>query len=614
MNNPTIKQFFHDTPISVEQNQSLRQPQIEAYLATKQHFGESLEPGYIQLPVGCGKTGLMAMTPFGVADGRVLIVAPNLTVRENIRRELDVSKPHCFYRKRGVITPKCGPFLSVLKSKANIHDCDAAHIVVANIQQFTGSNNRWMKVLSKNYFDMILVDEGHHNVADTWRSLFDHFQNAKIVSYTATPMRSDGQIVQGKQIYKFGYTDSMIKGYISQIGAVFVEPKELTFTVKGESVTLNLDRVIEMSEHEWFSRGVALSEECNRSIVEASIDRLNIVRNLGTSRQLIAVACSIRHAAQIKSLYQERGHKVEVLHSRLSGAQREHVENQLRSGLLDVVVQVSMLGEGYDLPTLAVAAVFRPYRSLSPYIQFVGRILRLAMPDFPYAKANQVFLVSHAGLNDNRWWSDFRNFDSADQEFFSEYLQTHVQSDTDGRIRLTLRPFMSVVDEVVEHYRQQGYLKEINDVMVDEVLKEIRAKGFEPSEFGLSEEIMKKRMMMGQGDAMIPMNSTIVQPQARREALRERLQQEARSIAGVVMNRLKISPTGKELRKYFHGSHNTAILIRLAGSRQNKVMGIGSSQRHSASVSQIKAGIDATADIADALSSLIREKLANATS
>jgi Type III restriction enzyme, res subunit len=41
---------------------------------------------------------------------------------------------------------------------------------------------------------MILVDEGHHNVASTWRRLFDYFSDAKVVSYTATPLRSDGKI------------------------------------------------------------------------------------------------------------------------------------------------------------------------------------------------------------------------------------------------------------------------------------------------------------------------------------------------------------------------------------------------------------------------------------
>ena len=87
--------------------------------------------------------------------------------------------------------------------------------------------------------------------------------------------------------------------------------------------------------------------------------------------------------------FREHGLRVEVLHSGLPQEKRDAIKSGLRAGLVDVVVQVQMLGEGYDLGTLSVAAVFRPYRSLSPYIQFVGRILRLAEPTAPASPGNR---------------------------------------------------------------------------------------------------------------------------------------------------------------------------------------------------------------------------------
>jgi DNA repair protein RadD len=337
---------------------------------------------------------------------------------------------------------------------------------------------------------MILVDEGHHNVADTWTRLFEYFAAAKVVSFTATPLRSDGQVVAGERVYRFGYARSMIMGFISQIDALFVKPTELTFTVEGETKTLGIAEIIEMREKDWFSRGVATSEECNRSIVNASVQQLHQVRALGSPRQLIAVACSIRHATQVAALYRERGLRVELLHSQLKEDERSRIEATLRNGVTDVVVQVNILGEGYDLPTLSVAAVFRPYRSLSPYVQFVGRILRLAQPDVPYSPANHVYLVSHVALNDERWWSDFSNFDKDDQEFFREYLQGELQVDGEGEAspRMTLRPFMRVLNEVVESYHRKGYLKKIDDVMIGDLFATIREKGFEPTEFGLTKK------------------------------------------------------------------------------------------------------------------------------
>ena len=617
MDRSEIEQFFTNTAVSIWQNPSLREPQIEGYFAIRDHFKANDESGYVQIPVGCGKTGLMGLVPFGIAKGRVLMIAPNLTIRKNIQRELNVSDPNCFYAKRAVFVPTKGPYLSELKTGANVHDCDAAHIVVANIQQFGGSNNRWYEAFPTDYFDMILVDEGHHNVAETWRRLFRHFKKAKVVSFTATPVRSDGQVVSGKRLYRFGYTRSMIMGFISQIDALFVKPTELTFTVEGETRRLDLNEIMEMRENDWFSRGVAASEECNRSIVNASVQQLHHVRSLGSPRQLIAVACSIRHATQVAALYRELGLHVEVLHSKLASEERGRIEASLRNRLTDVVVQVNILGEGYDLPSLSVAAVFRPYRSLSPYVQFVGRILRLAQPDAPYSPANRVYLVSHVGLNDERWWKDFTNFDRDDQEFFQEYLQQgelEVEGEGDGSPRLTLRPFMRVLSEVVQSYQQQGYLKKIDAVMIQDCFDTIREKGFEPTEFGLTEEMVRTRLSAAAAERSISAFNPVIQPQERREALKGRLKQEARSIADTVLNRLELPHRGCELRSRFSGNFNAEIMIKLASAAQNEVMGLDPGQRQLADIDQLKRAVDASPDIADKLTSIVRENLKDATS
>ncbi len=612
MENNDIAKFFSETHCQIWGNPSLREPQVEGYFAIRDHFKNSSSPCYAQLPVGCGKTGLMGLVPFGIAQGRVLIIAPNLTIRGTIKRELNIGTPDCFYVKRGVFTPKDGPFISELKSGANIHDCDAAHIVIANIQQFKGTNNRWYEAFPRDYFDMILVDEGHHNVADTWMRLFDYFGEAKVASFTATPMRSDGQVVSGECVYRFGYTRSMVMGFISQIEAVFVTPKELTFTAKGETKQFTLGEVIKMRDKDWFSKGIALSDECNKSVVAASLQQLHKVRELGTPRQLIAVACSIRHANQVAALYRAHGLNVEVIHSELLADERARVEASLRSGFTDVIVQVNMLGEGYDLASLSVAAVFRPYRSLSPYIQFVGRILRLAQPEVPFSPANQVFLVSHIGLNDERWWKDFTNFDKEDQEFFRDFLEGEETIERrDGGPRLSLRPFMRVLSEVVESYQKRGYLKRIDNVMIQDLFETIRQKGFEPSEFGLTEELMRLRIEVSQSETQIPAFNPIVQPQDEREALRGRLMPEARAIADAVINRLEINHQGRDLLKYFGGSgaHNSEILIRLANAEQNKAMGIKDGERDKASNDQIQRGVEASADIVDKLTALVRGKM-----
>lgn len=619
MDNAAVARFFQLTSVRVFNNAALREPQREAYQSLFQHFEVSEEPCYVQMPVGCGKTGLMGLTPFGVSKGRVLIVAPNLTIRTTIMRELDISDPNCFYTKRGVMAPVDGPYISELKTGANIHDCDNAHIVVANIQQFAGANNKWYERLPEDYFHMILIDEGHHNVAATWTRLLDYFKRARTVSYTATPLRSDGQQVFGKRVYNFGYARSMIMGFISPIDAVNVAPRTVSFTVEGKHQTLSLEQVLEMREKDWFSKGIALSEECNRHIVQASIKQLTEVRRHGSPRQVIATACSIRHAKQIAALYHEYNLKSEVLHSQLNDEERKRIEAALRSGVIDVVVQVQMLGEGYDLGTLSIAAVFRPYRSLSPYIQFVGRILRLADPSTPSSPGNRVYVVSHVGLNDERWWTDFTNFDKEDQDFFAEYLSGDVTEVSEGTRspRMTLRPFMRVLTETVERYTQKGFLKGIDETMVTDILETIRSKGFDPLEFGLTEEMIRRRLELATqaAERELPAYLPLVQPQRRKEALRMRVSQDARSIADTVINRIGLNHAGRDLLRFFpgRGPSNSAVLITLAQSAQNKVMNIGNGQREAASVEQLQAALDSSADIVDQLTGLLRSKLKGET-
>jgi superfamily II DNA or RNA helicase len=603
---------FANTKANIIGNANLRIPQEEGYAGIRKHFTDSIEQGYVQLPVGCGKSGLMGIAPFSVSRGRVLIVAPNLTIRDTIYRELNISDPECFFVKRGILAPPLiGPYLSELKTGANIHDCDTAHIVIGNIQQFAGKSNKWYEKLPRNYFDMILIDEGHHAPAETWQRLISYFENAKVISFTGTPFRSDGQPMQGKCLYSFGYTRAMVSGYISPIEAVHVTPEELTFTIKGKTRTLTLDAVRTMSEKDWFSKGVALSEVCNRAIVDASLRQLYEVRKYGTPRQIIAAACSIRHAVMVAALYRERGITAEVISSDQDSKERKRVEGALRHGTIDAIVQVQMLGEGYNLGTLSVGALFRPYRHLAPYIQFVGRVMRLADPLVPHSPTNKVYIVSHIGLNDERWWNEFTQFDERDQKFFHE-ITTGAQrlvEDATGP-RLTLRPFMRVLNETIQEYAIKGYLKRIDEALLDQFKREMRHHGFDLAEFGLSDEALRARLAMA-GPRQVPALELPVQPQRRREQLRTRLAQDARSGADAVINRLKLKHGGRKLAPLFPGSDgpDVVVVISLVNGWINKQMDLGTGEREQASAEQLELGLERVPDAVDAIAKLVTLRL-----
>jgi hypothetical protein len=109
----------------------------------------------------------------------------------------------------------------------------------------------------------------------------------------------------------------MVRGDIKQIPAANVAPEEISFTYRGDARRHTLEEVPQLRDKEWFSRGVSLAPECNRAIVDASIQWLQHLRETGIFHQLIAAACSVDHARQVRSLYAERGLQVREIQSNM---------------------------------------------------------------------------------------------------------------------------------------------------------------------------------------------------------------------------------------------------------------------------------------------------------
>ena len=105
-----------------------------------------------------------------------------------------------------------------------------------------------------------------------------------------------------------------------------------------------------------------------------------IKKRKGTSvpHKIIASAPSIKDAKRIAELYSQAGIKAVAVYNDMPD--RETAFSDIENHRVEAVVNVSMMGEGYDHKYLSVAAIFKPFRSLLPYEQFIGRILR-AIPE-----------------------------------------------------------------------------------------------------------------------------------------------------------------------------------------------------------------------------------------
>ena len=618
--NTPINEFFMSTESSIESNELLRDPQREGHAAALGFFESGGNKAVVQLPVGCGKSGLISVLPFGISEGRVLVVAPNITIRKELQKTLDITnKRACFWYKCRILTPEvmsAGPYIAVLDGKdANIHDCDRSHIVVTNIQQLASSADRWLPQFPDDYFDMILVDEGHHSAAPSWMKVFERFPNAKVVNLTATPFRSDKKNIEGDFIYRYSFKRAMIKGYIKKLQAIYVAPEELYFTWEGDDHHHTLEEVIQLKEETWFSRGVAMSPECNSHIVDASLDKLEKLRQSGTNHQLIAVAMSVNHAKAVRSLYSERGYEAAEIHSDMPADKQAEVMQKLRSGLLDCLVQVQMLGEGFDHPHLSVAAIFRPFRSLPPYVQFIGRIMRVIVQNDPRHPDNYGYVVTHVGLNLDQQLEDFRDMEREDRNFFEDLLSGEEPVPpadvTEGRARMKLRSDMIVDKEIVSEFFEEDFLDTDDAALLDELKAHAESLGFDADDI-LKAIKSKKKPKRRVTEAAAPFP---VLPQKQRREARKRLKEEVNRTAKLLLNRLGLSFSGKDIAfKLFPGratGNNFVAAVQLVHGELNKKIGVKSGQRDRMKTEDFIRAQELLEDVLNSLTRLFKKRMAD---
>ncbi len=523
---------------------------------------------------------------------------------------LDLSQKN-FLRKAGVLRDfGKGPFCAILDGPgANFSDCMKSDFVVANIQQLAA----WLPRFPPNFFDMILVDEGHHNAAPNWRKVFEQFPAAKVVSLTATPFRGDNKQVAGSIIFRYSFTRAMINGYIKQINASNLAPEEIYFVYRGEARRHTLEEVMELREEEWFSRGVALSPECNQHIVEASIKKLETLRGVnGFKHQVIAVACSVDHAKQIRALYEAYGLQAREVHSMMTDEDQGAVFAKLEQGQLDCIVQVQMLGEGFDHPPLSVAAIFRPFRSLSPYIQFVGRIMRVTIQDSPEHPDNRGFVVSHVGLNSDPLWKEFKELDLDDEKLFRRLTSGTEEDDESSPdpSNPRFRRFdggMNVTKEVLAAAFNNQFLDPDDPRVLDQIMESIaaplRRAGLQPQAMGITHEVLREQLKaLHPKPEETPLPAMPASPQKQRQALRTRLNERVGHVAGRVLQDLGMKPGGKRVgsrMKKYGGEEDMSVAIKLVNAEIKTYLGTAM-KREQLDLEQLQRaydGLDAIGDL-----------------
>jgi superfamily II DNA or RNA helicase len=569
---------FQSLQPNIEGNKHLREPQSEAYAEIQRYFADTdnHREASVVLPVGCGKSGLITLAPFAVSARKVLVVAPGLRIAGQLLADFNPTNDDMFYRKCAILTGARFPEPAEIRGRmTNRTDLDEADVVVTNIHQLQGADNRWLSDLDPNYFDLILFDEAHHNVAESWNLLREWFPTARIVNVSATPTRADGKRMRGEIIYSYPIFRAVQQGFVKHLNGLVLNPKTLRYVRREDEqeVTVDLEEVKRLGEVDaGFRRSIVSSERTLSTIADASIRELRRLRaESGEQRlKIIASALNMEHCKQIVAAYRSRDLKADYIHSREDQAANDRVMAKLERHELDVVVQVRMLGEGFDHRYLSVAAVFSIFRHLSPFVQFVGRAMRVVEQNAPTALVNRGVVVFHAGANTTAVWEDFRDFAEADQEWFRLLVdQTPAEDedeivtdpDEEGARRASLDRLVQITEQ------EQVTLEEVpllSDARVRGMLQSLRERGV------TAEQVVQ---------ALQQLEPIPVTKQAKRRAARTELDDIIKTRASRLLREHDLNHEGRDLDRNRIGRSNWQVVKAAIDNKVNTLVGHGPGER-----------------------------------
>ena len=247
---------------------------------------------------------------------------------------------------------------------------------------------------------LVVIDEAHHALAKTYRMLWERWPKAKFLGLTATPCRLGGDgftdlfdvLLQSWPIQEF-----IDKGWLSDFEYVSARP---------DSRMVRQVRLLKKrSAGDYQETEMATVLDVPESIAHL----YETYRQFAWGKKGIVYAINRRHAEHIAKYYREQGVSCAVIDSKTPAKERERLveayRGQSEQEKIDVLVNVDIFGEGFDVPEVEFIQLARPTLSLSKYLQQVGRGMRVSKGKPHVTILDQVGLYQTFGLpTDSRDW------------------------------------------------------------------------------------------------------------------------------------------------------------------------------------------------------------------
>lgn len=323
----------------------LRPPQIGALFSALGYLKtNSNEAATIVMPTGTGKTETMLSLVVAGHFKKTLIIVPSDALRQQTKSKfVNLGYVRTFKLvPDDMLNPRVMIINGAAKNKKDIELLQTANVIITTVASLNLFTKDPLQFVINNCTHLI-VDEAHHVEADKWAKIKSYFSDKPVFQFTATPFRSDGKRVDGRVIYEYPIEQAQKDGYFKAIEfhpvREFDESKS-DLAIANEAINL-------------------LKKDLRNNLDHILMVRVN----------------STKRADEVFEIYKKhKSLNPIVVHTKVPNY--KNIIANIKSKKHRIIVCVNMLGEGFDLPELKIAAIHDTHKGINITLQFTGRFTR----------------------------------------------------------------------------------------------------------------------------------------------------------------------------------------------------------------------------------------------
>lgn len=320
---------------------TLRPYQLQAIAELRQALAQPASSAVLVLPTGAGKTTVAAeLTRLMVARGkRVWFVAHLYELVAQARTRMEAFG------------------LTVGEIASDAYYWAARPVQCCMVQTLS---RRIGSIPAHELPDFIFFDEGHHTAAGTYQKVLDAAPLARRIGLTATPYRLDGK--------------ALGEWYQSLVEPITIgELMESGHLVRAHYALAEVDLEGLGERGGDYAADQAFKKFNKRQLYAGTVTQYE---NHALGEKAICFCINVEHSLATVQAFNERGIAAAHLDGATPLAQRRRVLEEFAAGRWQVLSNVALFTEGFDLPNISCVILNRPTKSKALYLQMGGRGLR----------------------------------------------------------------------------------------------------------------------------------------------------------------------------------------------------------------------------------------------